>query len=68
MPDPVTITVAVPYESAIVAVAAAVKSVFDYQRLLLEKVPEQATLIAEQAKPWLALAKALNKLIGVSEP
>jgi hypothetical protein len=52
-------------EAGIVAVAKAVEAVAVYNTKLLEKVPEQAALQAELIKPWLKLAQAVNKALGI---
>lgn len=54
-------------EAGVVALANMIEAGFKYNMLLLEKVPEQAALIAEQTKPFLALAKWFNKTIGVPD-
>lgn len=54
-------------EAGIVAVSKAVEAVANYQTKLLEKVPEQAQLQAEWIKPWLRLAKSINKALGITD-
>lgn len=54
-------------EAVMLSALETVRAFLEYQKFVLEKVPAQAELLNEQAKPFLALQKAINKVLGVSD-